>query len=281
MHSLPMVRKRSALRRWIGPAIFALALAVAWGWLYLLTITLRPAALWSGLALLGIVLLLTVFNARKKLPFLPLLKASSWMRFHTYAGWFAVPLFLLHIHFRLPRGGLEITLALLFMAVTLSRIFGLIISRLLPPRLTRHGEEVLYERIPALQRNLRNQVDQLIILSVAQTNSSTLADYYTSRLKPFFDRPQALWRRLGGSHQPRHARLAGLQMLDRFLNDKERAIAARLAEHIRAKENLDFHYACQGLLKGWLFIHIPLAYSLILLGLVHGFLAWSFTSAAR
>jgi hypothetical protein len=113
---------------------------------------------------------------------------------------------------------------------------------------------------------------------VAQTDSTTLADYYTNGLKGFFDRPQDFWSHVFGSGQPLHQRLAGLAALDRFLNDKERAIAAAMAEQIRAKDNLDFHYACQGLLKGWLFVHIPLAYSLIAMAFTHGFLAWTFTS---
>jgi hypothetical protein len=35
--------------------------------------------------------------------------------------------------------------------------------------------------------------------------------------------------------------------------------------------------SAQGLLKLWLFVHIPLSYALILIGLVHGILAWKFS----
>src|SRR5437899_1083043 len=76
-------------RRWLGLGVLAALLALSAGWIYLLNIALRQAALWSGFALLALVVFLTAFNTRKKLPFLPLLKASAWMRFHNYAGWFA------------------------------------------------------------------------------------------------------------------------------------------------------------------------------------------------
>ena len=281
--------KRATPRRWLGWAVLAALLALSAGWIYLLNIALRQAALWSGLTLFGVLLFLTAFNARKKLPFLPLLKASAWMRVHNYAGWFAIGLFLLHIHprvppahvFGVPRGLLELWLAALFLAVNASGIIGLVLSRLLPPRLARHGEEVLFERLPALRRQLSAQVERLMLDSVAQTQSSTLADFYLTRLKTFFDRPSDVLWHLLGSDGPLQARLAGLAALDRFFNDKERVIAATLAEQIRAKDNLDFHFACQGLLKTWLFVHIPLAYSLILVALVHGFLAWSFTHGGR
>ena len=284
IHALPPP-KHSAQRRWIGWAVLALLLALSAGWLGLLQIALRQAALWSGFALFAVVLFLTAFNARKKLPFLPLPRASAWMRLHTYAGWFAIGLFLLHIHprvppahlFHVPRGPLEFWLAALFLAVNLSGIIGLVLSRVLPSRLTRHGEEVLFERLPVLRRQLRARVEQLMTDSVAQTQSSTLADFYLTRLKDFFDRPRDFRWHLLGSDYPLRARLAALAALDRFFNEKEREIAATLAGQIRAKDNLDLHFACQGLLKAWLFVHIPLAYSLILVAVVHGFLAWSFT----
>ena len=242
-----------------------------------MNLALRPTALWSGAILLAMVLFLTVFNARKKLPFLPLLTATVWMRLHLCAGWLTLAMFFLHIRFRLPHGALETALALLFLAVCLSGVAGYVLSRVLPPRLTRHGEEVIFERIPALRQQLRAEVERLIVNSITETDSSTLADHYTAHLKPFFDRPPKLWWHLLDSQHPLHARLARLAMLDRYLNDKERAVAATLAECIRAKDNLDFHFASQGLLKTWLFVHIPLTYGLILVAVVHGFLAWSFT----
>ena len=257
--------------------VFVAVTALAAGWLKLMDLALRPAAIWSGFGLLAATVVLTLFNARKKLPFLPLFRASAWMRFHSYTGWFAAILFLLHIRFRVPQGNLEVLLALLFVGVTLSGIIGLGLSRALPPRLTRHGEEIIFERIPALRQQLRMQVEELIVKSVAETDSSTLADYYGTRLKPYFDRPGDLWRHLLGSDSPLHRRLVGLAALDRYLTDKERAVAGTLNECIRAKDNLDHNRACQGLLKGWLFIHIPLTYALILVAVVHGFLAWSFT----
>jgi hypothetical protein len=269
----------SSARRWLAPLCFVALLALALGWYRLMQASLRPTAWTSGIGLFVLVVVLAVFNARKKLPILPLLKASSWMKFHTFAGWFSVGLFLLHIQFRMPNGRLEVFLALLFVAVAASGVIGLVISRALPPRLARHGEEVIFERIPALRRQLLETMEKLVLDSVAETGSSTLADLYAKRLKLYFERPADLGWHMLGSNRPLHARLARLTALDRYLNEKERSIAAAMTEHIRAKDNLDFHYACQGLLKTWLFIHIPLTYGLILVALVHGILAWTFTSS--
>jgi len=43
-----------------------------------------------------------------------------------------------------------------------------------------------------------------------------------------------------------------------------------------AKNNLDYQHALQMVLKGWLFVHIPLTYSLIVVAAVHGVLAYAF-----
>ena len=40
-----------------------------------------------------------------------------------------------------------------------------------------------------------------------------------------------------------------------------------------AWDDLDVHAARQGLLKGWLFVHITLSYTLVVLGVLHGVLA--------
>ena len=74
-------------------------LAAAW---LLGRVALRPVAMYTGWLLLVLLLGLTFFNARKKLPFIPLFSASTWLQVHIYAGWLACFVFLLHTGGRLP-----------------------------------------------------------------------------------------------------------------------------------------------------------------------------------
>jgi len=78
----------------------------------------------TGWALLALMLVLTGYNARKKLAFLPLLKSSTWFQIHVYLGLFTGLAFLLHLQWRVPTGWFEISLASLFAGVTFSGIFG-------------------------------------------------------------------------------------------------------------------------------------------------------------
>jgi len=65
--------------------------------------------------------------------------------------------------------------------------------------------------------------------------------------------------------------------MDRYLNDKEREFAEKLRQLIEKKDELDYHYALQAILKGWLFIHIPLTYGMIILAVIHLVLAYAFS----
>lgn len=253
----------------------ALAAATAWlAWRW--AGQLRRPETATGLILMALIVFLTLFNARKKLPFLPLLSASVWMQLHVYAGGFSVVLFFAHAGFNPPRGGLELTLAVLFLVVTGSGVFGLLVSRWIPPRLTLHGEPVIYERIPVLRTRLRQEVEELVVGAVAAAHSSTIGDFYERRLRAYFERPRHLWWHLIGYQRPLQDLLAEVKALDRYLSQEERKLMNSLAECLRAKHNLDFQLAGQALLKWWLFVHIPLSYALILMALLHGLVAWAF-----
>lgn len=264
--------------RWLlGVLLVAILSGVYWTLDAALANSLRHPALVSGLVLFAVILLLTLFNARKKLPFLPLLKATTWLQVHIYAGLFSMALFMFHIGFKPPRGPLEIVLAALFVAVSGSGLIGLAISRWVPARLTVHGENVIFERIPTLRTSVKQEVENLVLASVPATQSTTIADFYKQRLRAYFERPRHLWRHLLGYSKPLHALLAEVGAMDRYLNAEERKVMGEIAEYIRVKDNLDFQLAAQAMLKGWLFVHIPLTYALILVGLVHGLLAWRFS----
>jgi hypothetical protein len=263
----PLVIRRAGLIT----ALAAVSILTAALW-YLLEISLHPVAIYTGAFLLALVLALTLFNARKKLPFLPLAKAATWLQAHIYLGWFSLFVFLLHIHFRVPRGALEITLAGVFLLVALSGVFGLYISRGLPPRMARSGEPLIYERMPAYRLRIKQAVEDLIRWAETDNDSSTLSDYYIAHLRSFFERVPSALSALSDPNRPLHALQAGVTALNRYLNPSEKEIAKEIGDWIETKQNLDFQYASQRLLKLWLFVHIPATYALILLAFVHGYL---------
>ncbi|MGB0578762.1 MAG: hypothetical protein ACPGVU_03575 [Limisphaerales bacterium] len=264
-------------RRTFGITLLLLV-AAGYFWLdYALKTSFQLAAQISGYLLFGLCLFLTFFNARKKLPFIPLLRASTWMQIHIYVGYFVMFLGCLHAGFRLPTGGLEITVAVLFALVSLSGVVGLILTRVLPARLTVHGENLVFERIPGMRSKLRDEVENLVVKSAETTESSTIADFYRQNLADYFGQPMHCGSHLFGSAKPLHHMLEQIASLGRYLDENERQVMDELSDHVRAKNNLDFQWYAQGTLKVWLFIHIPLTFALLLFAATHGILATKFT----
>ena len=148
-------------RRRANLAVTVVLLALSWLVLAVLDVVLYDTAFLSGWTLAGLLVFLSAFNTRKKLPFLAIGTGASGLQFHIYAGIFSAVLFCYHVEFRIPNGALEITLAVLFMIVSASGVVGLVLTRTLPSRLTTRGETVLFDRIPALIAELRQETEDL------------------------------------------------------------------------------------------------------------------------
>ncbi|HUF80567.1 MAG TPA: hypothetical protein VMN03_05470 [Burkholderiales bacterium] len=263
-------------RRLRNGAILAAAVLLCLFANRILLIALRPSAIYTGCLLFVLLLGLTFINGRKKLPFLPLLKASTWVQVHVYAGFFSIFLFLVHLGFRMPNGKLEVLLALLFVVVAVSGIFGLAISRWLPPRITRSGEPLVFERIPRYRAQLRSEVERLVEEAERRTGSSAIGDFYVEVLAPYFQHRHGLAILVGDPARYEHRITARIDDFSRYLDADELATIEALRGHIGQKRNLDFQGASQRLLKVWLFVHIPLTYSLLIVAVVHGWIALSY-----
>ena len=233
----------------------------------------------TGWVLFVAMFVLTFFNARKKLPFLPLGKAETWLQIHIYLGFFTVVLFLIHLNFRAPHGWFEITLAWLFALVSASGIVGLFFSRTLPRRLATRGGEAIFEKIPPLRHALKTEAENLAL--GVEAKSPFIAEFYTQRLAPFFAGPKNLWLHIVESRRPLNFLVAELDDLRRFANDAERQKIERLAALVRQKDGLDYHRSLQLALKLWLFVHIPLTYGLLIFTALHLVLVFGFSGGAR
>ena len=232
----------------------------------------------SGWLLVGVITFLTFYNVRKKLSVLPIGSNANWLQLHLYVGLLSTVLFFEHLRWSLPNGGLDWALALLFAGVVVSGVVGIYLSRRLPKDLTRRGEEVIFERIPRFRADLRQQAEAAVLRAAADTGSSTLADYYASRLQTFFAGPRNYLKHVLHVGRPLFGLTNDMQSQYRYLNDKEREYAKRLLALVEQKDELDFHHALQATLKGWLFVHVPLTYSMIIVAVLHVVLVHAFGS---
>lgn len=268
-------------QRVVGWSLFLICTAAV-VWLHFKYSAAIPQfAFLSGWALFLVILALTFFNARKKLPFLPLLSSEAWLQFHIYAGLFTGVLFAVHVSYRVPTGWFEGVLAWLYALVMLSGLFGLFWSRSIPRRLTTRGGEVLFERIPAIRQQLHERAEALALKSIPDVKSTTIADFYARELKDFFSGARNVCLHLFEVRTPLNRLLNKIADLNRYLNEQERGTMDEIAGIVRQKDGLDYHYSLQSLLKLWLFVHIPLTYSLLLWTLTHIVLVFAFSGGAK
>lgn len=245
----------------------------------------------TGWVLLLLMLFLTLYNGRKKLPFLPAIRSETWLQVHIYVGLFTAALFAVHLGMRMPTGWFECTLAWLYVLVMLSGIGGLFISRIFPKRLTTRGGEVLFESIPAVRRAVAERAESLALQALSESKSATITDFHTKHLHDYFSGPRNFTAHLFEITSPLNKLLHRISELDRFLNAKERTLmfgkeseagaepkerTPGIVDLVRQKDALDYHYSLQLTLKLWLFVHIPLTYSLLVFSLVHVVLVFAF-----
>ena len=138
--------------------------------------SLMRSSFTTGYLLIGFFVFLASFNLRKKLTFLPAIgSAALWMQIHIYIGLATFAVFGFHIAWHVPNGWFESFLAILYLTVAGSGVYGLYATRVLPKRLTAIPDEVIYERIPWLRNQIAIQAKSIVL--TACESSDVLANF--------------------------------------------------------------------------------------------------------
>jgi len=240
--------------------------------------SLRDVQYFNGWVLIGCMTLLFLLTVRKKLVILPFGRVRIWLLLHYYLGFVTIGIFLTHTRFQLPHSALEWMLWLLFALVALSGLVGGVLSKIVPSRMEAHGERLLFERIPMFRAQLAAQAEELVADSIQNGNTYSIANLYTNRLVEYFAAHKNVWSHLRSSKLPLARLLGEIDAIERYLDDGGKAHLQRLRDLVIAKDNVDYNYANGGLLKLWLFVHIPATYVLILVIIVHVIVAYAFST---
>ncbi|MGB0712652.1 MAG: hypothetical protein ACPGUC_03730 [Gammaproteobacteria bacterium] len=255
---------------WIVPAVLvAGVVTVLAGFVAYQNRSLGVHSEWSGYVLMAVFLSLAAFNVRKRLPAPPLVSARTWLRLHVSLGVGGFFIFLLHTGSLWPTGLYEQVLALLVYIVSLSGLLGMLLQLYVPRRLAQIPEEFIYERIPTLVAEMREQAEAQVLVATCRDQGDTLGRYYLETLAWFFQRPRFALSHVLGDRKGQAWLETRIAAISQYLNDEGREHLARIHAIGVRKNDLDAHYALQRLLKLWLFIHVPLATGLLFLGVWH------------
>ena len=218
----------------------------------------RPEFL-TGYVLFGLMLLLAAYNARKKLSMIPAGRSAYWLAGHIVGGVTTLALYFVHTGNFWPDGGYEQAFAIVFYLTSLSGIFGFAVQRIYPKRLVQTELEIIYERIPGELAEIREQAEAAVVACTEDTGSATLARHYLESMSWFFRRPRFFVNNALGGRAADHWLNHSYETVSRYLNDNERKYLDEISELALYKAKIDYHYACQSIMKYWLLTHVPLA----------------------
>jgi len=241
-------------------------------------IALHNVQFFSGWMLFACIAVLMLLTLRKKVIILPFGRVRFWLLVHYYAGFLTVAVFIVHTGHRLPNSPLHWLLWSLFVLVGLSGLAGATMSKIVPPRLEAQGERILFDRIPVFRAQLAEQAEAIARDSVTDGNTQSIARLYVDTLGDFFAGPRNILSHLAASKVPLARILGELSAAERYLDEAGKARLAKMRDLVEAKSNLDFHYTNGGLLRLWLFLHVPTTYALLAATTVHVMLEYAFST---
>jgi hypothetical protein len=154
---------------------------------------------------------------------------------------------------------------------------------------TKHtiDERISYDRIPTRRAELARDVHAAIattnpaataIALPAPPHDAWIMDLYTSHLRGFFQGQRNFTAHLIGSQRPLKRLTDEIDNLSRYVDQQGQDKLAAIRSLVVEKDRLDFARVYLGLTKGWLFVHVPVTYSLIVLILLHILVVYAYSS---
>jgi hypothetical protein len=249
---------------------------------------LRDPRYLDGWVLAGGMALQLYFHIAIKTAQLSPKSAVRWRKFHIFLGYLLIAVFISHSDFSLPDTGFEWALWTGFVLVTLSGIFGAYLAWSLKAK-GRIDEGISFDRIPTLRAELARDVHA----AVAETDPAAaqiplpgiphdawIVDLYANHLRDFFEGPRNFTAHLIGSQRPLKRLNDEIDSLSSYVDAQSREKLAAIKALVVEKDRLDFARVYLGLTKGWLYVHVPATYALIVLTILHVLVVYAFSSGA-
>ncbi len=227
-----------------------------------------------GIAGSGLMLFAGLLAGRKKLPRLPIGTARFWLKAHIWLGLLSVPLILFHAGFRWG-GVLEQVLLLVFAIVITSGLAGLVFQQYLPRVMKEStNREAMFEQLPHVCAALRATADEQVVAICGSLfpprddsvrEHEGLREFYVGTVRPFL-----------AANIDRRAPLLNASRATAIFSQMQRANPAfsqptltQLASICAERRELARQARLHRWLHYWLFVHVPVSMSLLVLAIAH------------
>jgi hypothetical protein len=230
---------------------------------------------------------------RKKLPVWRLGRAQTWMRGHLWFGLLSLPLILFHGGFRFG-GPLTSVLMVLLIIVVASGLFGAALQHYMPNVMTAEvSKETIFEQIDHVRAGLIAETDEMIAATVGSGSSPgtkqsarsasavgqttalgpeaalPLSTFYANEMRPFLQEEGPQNQPLADASTARTVFAELRSLLPPEAHDTVKRFEEICDEERQLRRQARLHHW----LHGWLMLHIPLSFGLLLLGCVHAVMA--------
>ncbi len=271
------------------PALIAVLSGILFWLVWIYGNSLRDPRYLDGWVLAGGMCLQVGFHVATKVGRLSPKAVSRWRGVHVALGLFLIAAFLSHSNVSLPDSGFEWALWAGFVLVTLSGIFGATLAWSSKAG-NRIEQNIDLDRLEIRRRALAREVDAAVAKPSPAAAASTILpplpydawilDLHTNHLRDFFQGPRNAAAHVVCSPRPLERLTDEIDNLSRFVDENAQGKLAVLRHLVVEKDHLDFARVRHALTKGWLFVHVPATYALIVLSVLHVVVAYAFTSGA-
>ncbi len=223
-----------------------------------------------------------LLGARKKVPVWRVGRAQMWMRGHLWLGLLSLPLILFHAGFH-TGGPLTTVLMWLLVIVVASGLFGAILQHYLPAVMTREAPlETIYEEMEHVNAQLRQEAAELVeqagtrtaedeegVTIAVEEQAAPLQRFFAQELRPYLENSAVR----GGPLADASLAERSFAQLKRLLPLELHATVDDLEDICEEHRQLARQARLHRWLHGWLLVHIPLSFALLLLAAVHAVIA--------
>ena len=251
-----------------------------------------PLGLFYGTVSLAIFVFASALGIRKKRRTWPIGRVQTWLRAHIWLTILTIPLVAFHSGFRLG-GPHTTTVMVLYAIVMVSGFFGLAMQNFMP-RLMKDSlsREVVFDQIGEMHRRIveaalvfrrslsgqrvaagaHGAEDEVTTMVAVDDSEGVLLTFLDQECMPYLQasRSRAVRSRLGAK---------------RLSDDVFRLLRLNVSENYRGKVDemqrwcddrrvMDAQMRLQHWLHGWLLIHVPLSFSLLIFTFWHAYVTW-------
>ena len=243
----------------------------------------------------GFMIFAGLLSLRKRFPVWRMGRAQGWMRGHLWLGLVSYPIIFFHSGFSFGHGALTFWMMVLFTIVIISGLVGAALQHYMPRMVTQMVPmETIYGDSSHVVRYLQEEAERIVgdvcgpVVAMSATAASAsgmsistvvqvMDKAAVAEMQRFYENEMVPYLKQAGA---RGSALANTNVAGAMFKNLRTLLPTAVHESLNDLENIcyekrqiDLQAKLHRFLHGWLFVHIPLSYALLVMGAIHAVVA--------